>query len=1355
MKKLISLLLSATLLAGTFATTVMAETATATISKSGEVQLNLSLSGTEADSYTYQWYNSASAEGPFSPIYKETASTYIMSSNDIDTYIRCEITPITNGAAGSVITSDVFYAEPGYRFMRVVNMGHKDTEKKYINNPSTYYVNVAGENIIILDEYNDSFYAITDGFKGWHNFGNSKEIYFKPDDSSNIGYYLNNDFLNESNANHLSAAIQQYIPTHKWWVEPGDDAERYPYSFNAKVGLLSQSEYGKYLDRIGWGPHGATGDWWLRNSKPYSADKQINVVIVNLDPNKLGHTGGGRDAASSCLVRPTFYLTDDIFLEEKANVEKMGSGIKEMFVERYSNPEDMAKLEALYTTEELTEIGFEIVPEQTGTATISKSGEVLLELALSGTEADSYTYQWYNASSAEGPFSPIYKETASTYVMSSNDIDTYIRCEITPITNGVAGNVITSDVFYAEPGYRFMRVVNMGRKDTDGTYKNNPGEYYVNVAGENILILDEYQDSFYVITDGFKGWKNFGVAQELYFEPDDTTNIGYYLNNDFLNESSTNHLSAAIQKYIPEHKWWVEPGDDNANRYPYSFNAKVALLSQSEYGKYMDRIGWGPHGATGDWWLRNSKPWSADKQINVVIVTLDPNKKGHTGGGRDAASSCLVRPTFYLTDDIFLEEKANVEKMGSGIKEMFIERYSNPEDMAKLEALYTPSELKQIGFDVKGTVITSSTATPGACTTLTAEYQDDKAVSYEYKWFISDSENGNWITAMSEVKNTYLVSNNDMNKFIKVEVTPVYADGSKGSVVESENVINVTALGAQGRTGYSDDREANKNNPTANFVKIGGENVLILDQYSDDTKAFYVITAEAKGRAVFDADNTTKFDPTDSNNIGYVLNNTLLTTGLVDGTVTNKISTAIHNYIPTVTWWTEAGYGYGDYSVDAKIGLMSRPEYSKYWGKFGWDPNGLIKSGWWLRSSRPGSVGGGNNAMYTVRGISHSYPNAGSNTWGNTHSDNANATGFYVRPTFWLTEDVFRNVKADVNTMGSEVKEMILRRYEKSELQGLYSEAELRQIGYEILIDLPQKYKNIYTKDEAAFNVSYIAQDMEDVVITYSNGTVSEEIAEFLWPEDEFVQTINMSKLPYGENDITITMTINGDEVCRIAQKMYIFPEQAEENMSVSGLCIHPAQFRENNKVFELAKKLGFTRVRIDFPWSYIEGTDGVNDFALFDAIVEEAENQGIELTPILCYNHPSYSDVQTDKDGINTETELAGFINYVTAVANRYSSIDSYEIWNEPNHPNFWTDPVSAEEYSDLVLAVADVLYEINPDYTIYAGSLDVSEILKNLLQQCLKRDFIMHSISSAIIHISAQMTAILKKRLTHIKIL
>ena len=115
---------------------------------------------------------------------------------------------------------------------------------------------------------------------------------------------------------------------------------------------------------------------------------------------------------------------------------------------------------------------------------------------------------------------------------------------------------------------------------------------------------------------------------------------------------------------------------------------------------------------------------------------------------------------------------------------------------------------------------------------------------------------------------------------------------------------------------------------------------------------------------------------------------------------------------------------------------MSRSEYEKYWGKFGWDPDNTIKSGWWLRSGR--GTGGTANTVFVALGTSNSYPNESSNSWANTWDKNANSTGYYVRPTFWLGEDVFRNVKAEVDTMGSAVKAMLVERYTVDQLEHLF-----------------------------------------------------------------------------------------------------------------------------------------------------------------------------------------------------------------------------------------------------------------------------------------------------------------------------
>ena len=203
MKKLISLLLSAIMIVGTMATTVLADEPSASVAmylknasyNSNQAVLALTIEGIEADSYTYQWYHASAEAGPYTPMYKETNATYVLSSDDYATYMRCEITPITGGVAGSAFTSSVYYLAPSRGAMRFTS---NSSDVK--DNPSANKVTIAGQSILILDEYADSFYVITDDFKGWHKFDETSDsaddrMKFRPTVANTLGYYLNNDLL--------------------------------------------------------------------------------------------------------------------------------------------------------------------------------------------------------------------------------------------------------------------------------------------------------------------------------------------------------------------------------------------------------------------------------------------------------------------------------------------------------------------------------------------------------------------------------------------------------------------------------------------------------------------------------------------------------------------------------------------------------------------------------------------------------------------------------------------------------------------------------------------------------------------------------------------------------------------------------------------------------------------------------------------------------------------------------------------------------------------------------------------------------------------------------------------------------
>ena len=326
---------------------------------------------------------------------------------------------------------------------------------------------------------------------------------------------------------------------------------------------------------------------------------------------------------------------------------------------------------------------------------------------------------------------------------------------------------------------------------------------------------------------------------------------------------------------------------------------------------------------------------------------------------------------------------------------------------------------------------------------LTAKMNDNDAVSFIYKWFISDTEEDPGKQVYGNTTDTYIIGVNDRTKYISATVIPVYADGSSGEEVAAINKIYVDNIGAMSRTDYpSDERRANKNNPKEYLLVAGGEQMILLDAFDDDKDALYVMTAKAKGQHIFDLDNTQKFDPEDLNNVGYWLNNDFLS-------ASTTISQTVQKYINKEhLWWTEAGHKDGncpeDYSFTAGVALMSRSEYSKYWGKFGWDPDESIKIAWWLRTGR----NTGKTDIFRCLGVQEgNYSNESANGYGNTWNKEANSSQ-YIRPTFYLTRDFLSNVKiTELGEKAAEAVRNILTVDEFLNCPAGYTKNELIKLG--------------------------------------------------------------------------------------------------------------------------------------------------------------------------------------------------------------------------------------------------------------------------------------------------------------------
>ena len=146
----------------------------------------------------------------------------------------------------------------------------------------------------------------------------------------------------------------------------------------------------------------------------------------------------------------------------------------------------------------------------------------------------------------------------------------------------------------------------------------------------------------------------------------------------------------------------------------------------------------------------------------------------------------------------------------------------------------------------------------------------------------------------------------------------------------------------------------------------------------------------------------------------------------------------------------------------------------------------------------------------------------------------------------------------------------------------------------------------------------------------------------------------------------------------------------------------------------------GFHWIRQEFPWEDIE-IHGKGDFQdrrhepyrsawdKYDDIVRLAEEYGLEIIARLS-NPPAWSRARGDEAGpFAPPDNLEDYGDFVEAVARRYRGrIRYYQIWNEPNiYPEWGEQPVSPEEYTELLRVGYTRIKKICPDCVVLSGAL------------------------------------------------
>jgi polysaccharide biosynthesis protein PslG len=126
--------------------------------------------------------------------------------------------------------------------------------------------------------------------------------------------------------------------------------------------------------------------------------------------------------------------------------------------------------------------------------------------------------------------------------------------------------------------------------------------------------------------------------------------------------------------------------------------------------------------------------------------------------------------------------------------------------------------------------------------------------------------------------------------------------------------------------------------------------------------------------------------------------------------------------------------------------------------------------------------------------------------------------------------------------------------------------------------------------------------------------------------------------------------------------------------------------YRDAHKQAEMMAAAGVRWVRIDLAWSAAEPESGRYDFRTWDRFLDSFEPLGIRTLFILDYGNRLYDEGLPP----STESARAAFAAFAGAAARHFRGRAMWEIWNEPNLPQFWAGSPDPAAYVALARAAA-----------------------------------------------------------------
>jgi hypothetical protein len=139
----------------------------------------------------------------------------------------------------------------------------------------------------------------------------------------------------------------------------------------------------------------------------------------------------------------------------------------------------------------------------------------------------------------------------------------------------------------------------------------------------------------------------------------------------------------------------------------------------------------------------------------------------------------------------------------------------------------------------------------------------------------------------------------------------------------------------------------------------------------------------------------------------------------------------------------------------------------------------------------------------------------------------------------------------------------------------------------------------------------------------------------------------------------------------------------------------------------EYLKRTGVSLLRISFGWDGIETARGKYQWGFWDDYVRIAVDEyGITLIPYICYTPAWNSRGDTSNYWNHTPVDYEAFGTFVRVLVGRYKDrIKTWELWNEPDIPEYWSG--NAEDLARLTKIGAQAVRSVDPTAKVVLAGL------------------------------------------------